>query len=121
MTTYWNDADIVGSFADSPNLLSAIPPGDPPPPAVVGKCCLYESDELKLEATGAGGVTMHLIRIYAPTTMFGFLDIGAAVTVGTQDLDTGEMVDGIDYTVWKRLMEGDGAITQMLLREVAGE
>ena len=120
MTTFWNDVDIVGSFADSPNLLSAIPPGDPAPPAVVGKCCLYESDELKLEATGAGGVTMHLIRIYVQTSMFGFLDIGSALTVGVLDLDTGDLVDGINYTVWKRLQEGTGDITQMLLRS-AGE
>jgi hypothetical protein len=105
VTVYWNDSDIVGMMSDSPNVISATPDGGE---AVVGKCLFYESDELKLDAPESAGLTMHLARAYVQTSLYGFVDGGSAV-----------IIDGANYTVWKRLMEGDGAITQLLLR-VAG-
>lgn len=104
--TFFGQDDLDTMFADSPNVITATPPGDGAQP-ISGRCLFNESDEVKLEAHDFGGQIMHLCRVYVKTTDFGFLK--------------GEMscaVDGRSFTVWKPLQEGDGAITQILLREV---
>lgn len=104
MTVYWNDADIPGMMADSPNVITATPDVGP---VVSDHCLLMESDELKLDAPGAAGSVMRLVRVYVQTSLFGFLEGGKTCNV-----------DGVNYQVWKSLLEGDGAVTQLLLRVV---
>jgi hypothetical protein len=104
--TFFGESDLDTMFADSPNLITATPPGEGASP-LSGPCLFYESDELKLEAHDFGGQIMHLCRAYVKTSVFGFL-------VGDRPCT----VDGRSFVVWKRLQEGDGAVTQFLLREV---
>lgn len=102
MTVFWNDEDIVDMMSDSPNSITATPDVGP---EVVGQCLFMESDELKLDTPSSAGVIMRLTRVYVQTSLFGFLETGATCSV-----------DGVPYTVWKRLQEGDGAVSQLLLR-----
>jgi hypothetical protein len=99
---YFAEADIATMLADSPNVISATN-GETP---VIGPCLFNESDEVILEGRDAGGNIAHMCRAYVETTKFAFL-------VGNSECT----VDGRNFTVWKRLQEGDGAITQLLLRE----
>ena len=100
---YFAEADIATMLADSPNVLTATN-GES---VVIGPCLFNESDEVILEGRDAGGNIAHLCRAYVRTTQFGFL-------VGNLPCS----VDGRNFHVWKRLQEGDGAVTQLLLREV---
>ena len=102
MEVFWNDSDIPGMLADSPNVITATPEIGP---AVTGPCLRLESDELKLDSPSSAPLVMRLVRVYVQTTLFGFLDGGSICNV-----------DGVQYEVWKRLMEGDGALSQLLLR-----
>jgi hypothetical protein len=102
VSVFWNDDDIPSMLADSPNVITATPESGPP---VTGPCLRLESDELKLDSPGSAPLVMHLVRVFVQTTLFGFLVSGSACNV-----------DGVAYTVWKTLMEGDGALTQLLLR-----
>jgi|ERR671924_847487 hypothetical protein len=99
---FFGEADLDTMFADSPNVITA----NDGTVVVSGPCLFNESDEVRLETPESGGQIMHLCRAYVKTRTFGFLK--------------GEMgctVDGRDFLVWKRLQEGDGAVTQLLLRE----
>jgi hypothetical protein len=89
-------------LADSPNVITATPGGGS---AVTGPCLRLESDELKLDSPTSAGVVMRLVRVYVQTSLFGFLEGGTTCNV-----------DGVQYEVWKSLLEGDGALTQLLLR-----
>jgi hypothetical protein len=102
VSVFWNDDDIPTMLADSPNVITATPDVGPP---VTGPCLRLESDELKLDSPAAAGVVMRLVRVFVQTTLFGFLEGGKTCNV-----------DGVNYEVWKALMEGDGALTQLLLR-----
>jgi len=102
VTVYWNDDDIPSMLADSPNVMTATPVSGPP---VIGPCLFLESDELKLDSPGSAPLVMRLVRVFVQTTLFGFLEGGSTCNV-----------DGVQYSVWKSLMEGDGALTQLLLR-----
>lgn len=103
MTTYFAEADLATMFADSPHVISAT---NGESDVITGPCEFYESDEVQMADRDTGGNIMHLCRAYASTNVFGFLVGDAACTI-----------DGRAFTVWKRLQEGDGAVTQFLLRE----
>lgn len=105
MSVFWNDDDIPGMLADSPNVITATPESGPP---VTGPCLRLESDELKLDSGSSAPLVMHLVRVFVQTSLFGFVVGGANGTTCN--------VDGVKYTVWKVLMEGDGALSQLLLR-----
>jgi hypothetical protein len=103
MTVVYQSEDIAGQLADSPNVITATPPGLGALP-ITGSCELRESDELKLATPNAAPAIMRLVRVYVETAMFGFLVGGYACTV-----------DGVNYTVWERLEEASG-LTQLLLQ-----
>jgi hypothetical protein len=102
VSVFWNDDDIATMLSDSPNVITATPVGGSP---VTGSCLRLESDELKLDSPNSAPLVMHLVRVFVQTSQFGFL-------VGGSNCN----VDGVQYSVWKTLMEGDGALTQLLLR-----
>ena len=102
MTIYFAEADLATMFADSPHVITATN-GES---EVSGPCEFYESDEVHMADRDTGGNIMRLCRAYVSTTVFGFLVGDAACTI-----------DGRAFMVWKRLQEGDGAVTQFLLRE----
>jgi hypothetical protein len=63
VTVFWNNSDIPGMLADSPNVITATPGGGSP---VTGRCLRLESDELKLDSPAAAGMVMRLVRVYMP-------------------------------------------------------
>jgi hypothetical protein len=103
MTLVYQSEDIPDQLADSPNLITATPPGDGALP-ITAPCELRESDEVKLASPSSAPAIMRLVRVYVETAVFGFLVGGYACTV-----------DGVNYTVWERLEEASG-LTQLLLQ-----
>jgi hypothetical protein len=103
MTLVYQSEDIADQLADSPNLITATPPGDGALP-ITAPCELRESDEVKLASPSSAPAIMRLVRVYVETAVFGFLVGGYACTV-----------DGVNYTVWERLEEASG-LTQLLLQ-----
>jgi len=102
MTLVFMSEDIGDQLADSPNSITAVPPGATLP--FTAPCELRESDELKLASPSSAPSIMRLVRVYVETALFGFL-VGGYHCI----------VDGIEYTVWERLEEASG-LTQLLLQ-----
>lgn len=102
MTVYFDDESIPSMLADWGNVITATPDGGQP---VTGPCQFNESDELKLDSANSAPTVMRVVRAFVQTTQFGFLEGGATCSI-----------DGVTYEVWKRMLEGDGALSQLLLR-----
>jgi hypothetical protein len=98
---YFQDAEIETMLADWDNVLTA---GDLSVP-----CLLDEHDELQLEFEGAAGQIARQVTAVIRTTDLPDLAANAEITI-----------DGIEYTVWRRLLLGDGALSQLWLRIDSG-
>lgn len=96
---FFGDADMDAMLADWGHSITI---------AGVTKPCLYdERDEIGLEQDGGAGQIMRV----------------AVATIKTSDYpnvtnDDACIVDGVSYTVWRRLRQGDGTITELYLRKV---
>jgi hypothetical protein len=96
---FFGDADVDTMLADWGHSITI---------AGVTRPCLFdERDAIGLEQDGGAGQIMRV----------------AVATIKTSDFpnvmnDDACVVDGVSYTVWRRLRQGDGAITELLLRKV---
>jgi hypothetical protein len=73
-------------------------------------CLLDDNEELALEQFGGGGQVVRRITATVRSSDFPALTINDAVNI-----------DGIDYTIWRRLQLGDGGLAELWLRlEAAG-
>lgn len=73
----------------------------------VTKPCLFdERDEVGLEQDGGAGQVMRVAVAMIKTSDFPSVKNDDAC-----------IVDSLSYTVWRRLLQGDGAITELLLRK----
>ncbi len=96
---YFGDADVDTMLADWGHSITI---------AGVTKPCLFdERDEVGLEQNGGAGQIMRVAVVLVKTSDFPNVKNDDAC-----------VVDGVSYTVWRRLRQGDGAITELLLRKV---
>ncbi len=96
---YFGDADVDTMLADWGHSITI---------AGVTKPCLFdERDEVGLEQNGCAGQIMRVAVVLVKTSDFPNVKNDDAC-----------VVDGVSYTVWRRLRQGDGAITELLLRKV---
>ena len=75
--------------------------------AVTEDCLFDERDEVALEQDGGSGQIMRIAVATILTSDFPAVRNGDAATV-----------DGVNYTVWRHLLMGDGALTELWLRKV---
>jgi hypothetical protein len=93
----FEDADIETMLADWQNEISD---------GETSALCLFDdSEELLLEQVGAGGQVARKITATIRSSDFPALGANDAVSV-----------DGIAYTIWRRLQLGDGALSELWLR-----
>jgi hypothetical protein len=96
---YFGDADVDTMLADWGHSITI---------AGVTKPCLFdERDEVGLEQDGGAGQIMRVAVALVKASDFPNVKNDDAC-----------VVDGVSYTVWRRLRQGDGATTELLLRKV---
>lgn len=93
----FNDAEIDTMLGDWGHSLTA--------GAVTHPCLFDQRDEIGLEHEGGAGQLLRIIVAIVKTSHFPGLQGGDPVTV-----------DGIAYTIWRRLLLGDGGLTELSLR-----
>jgi len=93
----FNDAEITTMLTDWGNELTA---GE-----ITAACLLDDREDLALEQDGGSGQIVQRITATIRTSDFPALAANDPIAI-----------DGIAYTVWRRLKLGDGALSELWLR-----
>ncbi len=100
---FFRAGDIKTMLADSPHSITI---GN-----VTEQCIFDDWDEVVLEGEGGAGQVVRATRAQVETTLFPAVKGDDAVRINFDG-------QSVEYKVWRSLLQGDGAITELYLRKV---